>query len=78
MTQWNWNIDQEQYDEAIKWTIKEVIDALQDLKPTDLSEEQWVNMYYTLNNDTFDDAYLEYLRIEEESGCDDDYLTETF
>lgn len=78
MKRWYWSIDQDQYDDAIKWTIQEVMDALHDLKPHDLSEEQWISMYSTLNDDTFDDAYLEYLRIEEESGCDDDYLRETY
>lgn len=78
MTYGRWDIEEDQYDDAIQWTIKEVIDALRDIKPKDLKDEQWIDLYHTLTDNWFDDAYAEYLRIEYESGADDDYLREEF
>lgn len=63
---------EEHYDEAIKWTIQEVIDALQDIKPADLTHEQWGELYFTLEGKDFEEAYQSYL----ESFFDpDDYYT---
>ena len=52
---------EEHYDEAIKWTIQEVIDALKDLEPSSLSDEQWQEIYFTIEGKDFEEAYQNYL-----------------
>lgn len=48
---------EEHYDEAIKWTIQEVIDALTDIQPADLTHEQWADIYFALERKDFEEAY---------------------
>ena len=52
---------EEHYDEAIRWTIQEVIDALKDLKPSSLSDEQWQDIYFAIEGKDFEEAYQSYL-----------------
>lgn len=65
---------EEHYDEAIKWTIKEVIDALRDIKPEGLTHEQWGEIYYTLEGKDFEEAYQDY--VESFFDPDDFYPVE--
>ena len=58
MSEYNY---EEHYDEAIKWTIQEVLDALKDLEPSSLSEQQWQDVYFALEGRDCEEAYQAYL-----------------
>jgi hypothetical protein len=51
----------EHYDDAIKWTIQEVITALKNMNPSDLSHYQWGDIYFTIKGKDFEEAYQAYL-----------------
>ena len=44
-------MNDEHYDPMIKWVIEEVIQAITNTEPNVYSDEQWLSLYDTLQND---------------------------
>ena len=59
------NCHEDHYDPMIKWVIEEVIQAITNTEPSVYSDEQWLSLYDTLQNDIdcAEEAYREYQSI---------------
>jgi hypothetical protein len=57
--------DDDDYDPMIKWVIEEVIQAITNTEPSVYSDEQWLSLYDTLQDDIdcAEEAYREYQSI---------------
>ena len=55
-------MNDDHYDPMIKWVIEEVIQAITNTEPSVYSDEQWLSLYDTLQNDIdcAEEHYREY------------------